>query len=558
MTDAVSTPPTGAAHPGGWRGPLLAALVALIAGLPGVLALPPLDRDESRFAQATAQMLETGDYVNINFQDQPRHKKPVGIHWLQAASVATLSSAEARDIWAYRIPSLLAAMLAAAACAWGAAAFFGARGGLVAGAVLGMSFLLSTEASIAKTDAALCAMVTLMLAALGRFYGEARGGCPAGRPARTLMWAGFAGSILIKGPIGPMVLAATLAGLWVLDREMGWARRIGWTWGLVLTAAVVGPWAVAITIQTDGGFWGQAIGGDLAPKLAGGHERHGGPPGYHLLGTSLLLFPATLLLPAALAAGWTRRREPGVRFALAWLIPAWLIFELSPTKLVHYTLPLYGALAWLIAAALQQAIGPRARWIGAALSVLAGTAVAAVAIYGQSEFGDPDDVPAAALTALLGTGAGLVGAILLLRGRPVRALVVAGAVGVLAHGALAALLIPRLEPLMLSRRAVAALDAADLDPREGLAPGPVEVAGYAEPSLVFLLGTGTGLGDAPEAAAAVALGRPALVEASMVSAFEAELAARGARARAVARVDGFNYSGGDETTLVLYRREAAP
>ena len=47
----------------GWRGPLLAALVALLAGLPALMLLPPLDRDESRYAQATSQMLETGDYV---------------------------------------------------------------------------------------------------------------------------------------------------------------------------------------------------------------------------------------------------------------------------------------------------------------------------------------------------------------------------------------------------------------------------------------------------------------------------------------------------------------
>ena len=101
----------------GVRGPLLAALIAMIAGLPGVFALPPLDRDESRFAQATAQMLETRDFVKINYQDQPRDKKPVGIHWLQSASVSLLSGVEARQIWAYRIPSLLGAMLAAAACA---------------------------------------------------------------------------------------------------------------------------------------------------------------------------------------------------------------------------------------------------------------------------------------------------------------------------------------------------------------------------------------------------------------------------------------------------------
>ena len=111
----------------GWRGPAVAALVAFLAGLPGLLAVPPLDRDESRFAQATAQMLESRDFVVIRYQDEPRFKKPVGIHWLQAASVSLLSSPEGRQIWAYRIPSLLGAMLAAAACTWGAAGFFGDR-----------------------------------------------------------------------------------------------------------------------------------------------------------------------------------------------------------------------------------------------------------------------------------------------------------------------------------------------------------------------------------------------------------------------------------------------
>ena len=96
----------------GWRGMILAALIALVAGLPGVFALPPLDRDESRFAQATAQMLETGDYVNINFQDAPRHKKPVGIHWLQAASVALTSEAGLNDGLAFPFTNLAIAMAA--------------------------------------------------------------------------------------------------------------------------------------------------------------------------------------------------------------------------------------------------------------------------------------------------------------------------------------------------------------------------------------------------------------------------------------------------------------
>ena len=136
----------------GWRGPVLAAAIALLAGLPGLIALPPLDRDESRFAEASAQMLETGDFVSPKFQETPRFKKPVGIYWLQAAAVKSLSRVEARQIWAYRIPSLLGAMLAAAALAWGAAGFLTPGRSLVAGGVLGASFLLSDRSRIAATD----------------------------------------------------------------------------------------------------------------------------------------------------------------------------------------------------------------------------------------------------------------------------------------------------------------------------------------------------------------------------------------------------------------------
>ena len=66
--------------------PLLLLALALVLFVPGQWTVPPLDRDEPRFTQATKQMLETGDYVDIRFQDQARHKKPVGIYWLQAAA----------------------------------------------------------------------------------------------------------------------------------------------------------------------------------------------------------------------------------------------------------------------------------------------------------------------------------------------------------------------------------------------------------------------------------------------------------------------------------------
>lgn len=537
---------------GGWRGPALAALIAFLAGLPGLLAMPPLDRDESRFAQATAQMLESDDYVVIRFQDAPRFKKPVGIHWMQAISVDALSSPEARQIWAYRIPSLLGAMLAAAACAWGAGAVFDRRTAMLAGALMGACLLVSTEAFIAKTDSALTGCTTLALAALARLYAARNGGPPAGRGVAWTFWIAIGVAALIKGPVGPLVAFLAMLVLVVWDRRTGWLASLRWWWGLIIVLAIVGPWAGAVTVATDGGFWSQAVGSDLAPKLAGGQESHGAPPGYHLLLTPLLTFPMTLLLPAAAVTAWRHRAEPGVRFALAWLIPTWILFEALPTKLPHYLMPAYGALAWLAARSLAEPIGAVARWLGAGLAALFGLLLAGAVFYLLSLYGDASDAWAATLAGGLLAAAGLVGAYLMVRRAQQGAVLASLALAILGHGTLAAGLAPRLDPLWLSDRLERALGEARLLPRQGVAEAPVAVAGFAEPSLVFALGTATELDGPAEAAQAIVEGRPAIVEQAEEAAFHDALRARAGTAALVATIRGVNYSKGDPMTLRVY------
>ncbi len=535
----------------GWRGPLLAALLTLVAGLPGLLLLPPLDRDESRFAQASAQMLESRDFVDIRFQDEPRWKKPVGIYWLQAAAVAATSDVEDRRIAPYRIPSLLGAALAAWATAWAGAALFGGRIGFLGGAILGTTFLLSTEAGIAKTDAVLCGATTLAMAALARIYMAARAEERPIRPHKLLFWLGFGLSILIKGPIGPLVIALAVIALSVWDRDVKWLRRLGWGWGLPLVLLMVGPWALAITIATDGGFWREAIGGDLAPKIAGAHESHSGFPGMYVLLAPLLFFPSTLLLPAAAATGWTRRAEPAVRFLVCWLVPGWLMFELAPTKLWHYTLPTFGALALLAAAALARPIGRTPRYFGAALAVLAAVLIIAIAVYGLTVYGTSTAQTWAALTVVCAFAAAAVGAFLLLNRAAVAALVASIAFGVVAHAALAGT-IRQLRPLAVAPQLERTLEAADLHPRQGRTPGPVAITGFHEPSFVFLTGRDTELTDAGGAAEALAEGRPAIVEARDADAFRAAAGRLGVSGRAVGVVNGHNYSSGDDVSLTVY------
>jgi 4-amino-4-deoxy-L-arabinose transferase-like glycosyltransferase len=388
----------------------------------------------------------------------------------------------------------------------------------LAGAIIGTTLLLSTEAGMAKTDAMLCACVTVAMCGLARIYLATRAGEDPRRPHKFLFWFGLGLSILIKGPIGLLVVAPAMIALSVWDRDIKWMKRLGWGWGLPLVALLVGPWAIAITIATDGGFWREAVGHDLGGKITGAAESHGGFPGLYLVLSPLLLFPATLLWPAALSAGWSRRAEPAVRFMVCWLVPAWLIFELAPTKLPHYTLPTFGAIALLMAAALTQPIGAISRRVGAGLTVFAAVVICGITVYGLTRWGTSTAQTWAAITILCTAVAGVGGAFILLNRAAVSALAVSIAFGVVAHAALAGTL-RQLRPLSVAPLLVETMEKAGIAPDQGLIPGPVAITSFHEPSFVFLTGRDTQLTDAAGAARALAEGRPAIVEAHDAEAF---------------------------------------
>src|SRR5580700_4012393 len=133
-----------------WRAVAVLAVLSLAAFLPGFFQIPPVDRDEARFAQASKQMIETGDYVDIRFQDETRYKKPVGIYWLQAAVVEIAEAfgvPRARSrIWLYRVPSLIGAIGAVALTYWAGLAFVSRRAAFLAGVMMATSILLGVEA----------------------------------------------------------------------------------------------------------------------------------------------------------------------------------------------------------------------------------------------------------------------------------------------------------------------------------------------------------------------------------------------------------------------------
>ena len=154
----------------GWKPWVVLFILTFGAAAPGVFNLPALDRDESRFAQASKEMLEEKDYIRIQYQDELRNKKPAGIHWLQAASTAVFTGPEAKQIWTYRVPSWLGAAFGTLACFWTGLVLVGRRASFVGSALFGATLLLTSEAHISKTDGVLVFLTTLSIGALARLY----------------------------------------------------------------------------------------------------------------------------------------------------------------------------------------------------------------------------------------------------------------------------------------------------------------------------------------------------------------------------------------------------
>lgn len=533
----------------GYRAWLIIAALAAAAALAGVFTMPPLDRDESRFAQATAQMMETGDYVRISFLDEPRHKKPVGIHWLQAAAVTALSSPEAREIWVYRLPSVLGAILAALACFWGGARLVGREAAFAGAALFSVTVLLGAEGGIAKTDAMLAGATTLALAALAHLR---TGG---GRKSALIFWVALGAGVLLKGPVTPMAAALLIVLLLIWERKAAWLKPLGFWPGPVLAALIVLPWLVAIQIATGGAFLTEAFAEDLGPKLVEGHENHGGLPGFHLALLPVLFFPTLLFLaPGVVRTVRAARGKSGAeaalaaRFLIAWAVPLWLVFELLPTKLPHYVLPAYPALA-LIAGwgwTKLKTVGGWSRGISVVLALLALAVLAALIVYLPLEYGG-DSANAAALAALVALVALAAMATAVCR-RPQAALALTVAAGLGWHLAARGIAAPDAAELRLAERAREAVTRMAAGAGLDAAALPV-ASSYTEPSLVFVMGTRTLLADWPEVLTAHAgVPRAVIVDSSRLPE-GASVDLPGACA--TERIGGYNYSRGRATRLYV-------
>ena len=517
------------------------------------------DRDEPRFAQAAVEMVATGDLLVPTCNGAPRLHKPVLATWLMAASVSWLGPTP----FAVRLWSPLGVALAAFATLLVARRTAGTAAGWWAVAILASCPRVVLEGVAATADAVLLAATTVACALLAASL-EA----PRRHPGRVLLLAAaLAVGALVKGPIAPAVAVLALAGTALVARRRGTgvSLRLGATavelaLALVAAGAVFLAWAIPADRATAGAYLAEGFGHHVVARVLTPFEGHGGSfllslP-YYLPVVAIGFAPWILFLPAALAS-LRREQCPLGSFLLAWAVGPLLAFTLVATKLPHYVLPAWPALAVIVARYLARA--PSApqppdeqRWLrrggwllGLLMVALGGGLVGAATILRGLAW------PLLGLAAVAAAGA--VAAIPAAWRGDLRRAAVAGLAGTVASQlVLSCWLLPAAESLKPVPQLAAAIRAGTP------ASVPVATLAFAEPSLVFSLGHWpvTHLSDPAQAAAWLAEAGPGVLVTTR-QAFAA-LTAGGASGSAVAfaAADGMNIATGRWVELVAVSRVA--
>lgn len=463
-------------------------LLSLATMTPGFFSIPPVDRDETRFSQATRQMVASGDYIDIQFQDGKRYKKPIGIYWLQAASVhlvgGVLGDKAQAPIWAYRLPSLLA-MIAAVLLTFAIARqFLTVYGAGIAGIFIALCILPGFEARIAKVDAVLLAVVLVAQFVLARSWLNLN--CVISHRLFFVFWGAVGFGILLKGPVILLVTGLTIFALCIVDRSVKLFRHLRPLHGFVVALTIALPWFIAISIKSDGAFLIEAGLVDFLGKVASVKESHGGFPGLYALVMTGTFWPASLFLLAAAPFIFNNRRDPAILFGLAWALPSWIIFELTPTKLPHYVLPLYPALALMTAYAIEKGLLITVGWrkmVACLLFVI--PAVLVIVCFGGLIYFEGVFSPVLAVAGVASVAFSYLAWKKMVLSSSITAALPLIAVSCIAlYLAVYEFAFPKLQTIWISNRLVIALEAHK---REEACPSPSVIAvGYHEPSLALL------------------------------------------------------------------------
>ena len=319
------------------------------------------DRDEPRFAGAAVEMVRSGQYLYPTFNGEVRPQKPVFVYWLMALTVRLLGPSEL----AVRCWSAFAIGLSALFTYGIGRRLRSPRAGIVAMIVLATSPLVMIEGLAATTDAVLLAATTGAVAAFVRLWTSP----PSWRSLAALTLA-LAIAQLTKGPVGLVVPLAIMLGTWWMAGDaIAHRRQVVRAVAAAAGASVVlfAAWAIPANLATGWLFLTEGLGRETVTRALQPADGHGVPAvlvvPYYVLVIVVGFSPWTAFLPRAAAAVFSAQRSPrpgdgrnaARALLLSWILVPLALFTAAATKLPHYVLPIWPALALAVAVTVDRA-----------------------------------------------------------------------------------------------------------------------------------------------------------------------------------------------------------
>ena len=326
----------------GWLVLACAALFYLPLGLRALW-----DSDEGRYAEIAREMLALKDWITPHLNYVVYFEKPPLMYWLTALSLRLLGpSAFAARFWCATF-GLLTVWVT---CQWGKN-WKNERVGLLAGGMLATSLGFFALTQFLVLDMALTFWTTLILLAGSGLLVERS--TSRARRLLYLLSVAIAGGILTKGPVAFVLPAAALAAVYFSQGRRLTLPRLPWHAAIALCALLTLPWFILVTLQHPIFPYFFLVHEHFQRYLTDIHHRTA--PFYFFIPVILVGFlPWSVFLPRVFQTWFSHRhaalkRDPEGAVLVTWVLWVFVFFSLSHSKLVGYVLPIFPALALLVA-----------------------------------------------------------------------------------------------------------------------------------------------------------------------------------------------------------------
>lgn len=328
-----------------------------------------IDPDEGRYAEIAREMVASGDWLTPRLNDLKYFEKPPLQYWATAAAFTLFGEHH----WTARLWSALTGFLGILFAIFAVTKLFNPATGWIAGAVLASSLLWNLIGHINTLDMGVSAFLATAVFAL--CLAQRDDATPAeSRRWQYGAWVLLALAILSKGLIGLVLPAATVVLYSAWQRDWGFVARIRPWRGLGILLLIAAPWFLAVSFVNPEFANFFFIHEHLQRFLTKVHQRY--EPMWYFIPILLLgMLPWLGSLLPGIRLGWVKspgKRFQPQRFLLAWCVLVFVFFSVSDSKLASYILPIFPALATLVALHLHASAIRRRRLIDAVLAIAIG------------------------------------------------------------------------------------------------------------------------------------------------------------------------------------------